>query len=57
MVHAKGINDDRDECNKRILLHMSELAWGAEIRAKTREGEVRESCARHAVQHELPQAR
>ena len=27
MVHAKGINDDRDECDKRILLHMPELAW------------------------------
>ena len=27
------------------------------MRAKAREGEVRESCTRHAVQHELPQAR
>lgn len=36
---------------------MPELAWGAAIRAKAREGEVRESCTRHAVQHELPQAR
>ena len=27
MVHAKGTNDDRDECDKRILLHMPELAW------------------------------
>ena len=27
MVHVKGINDDRDECDKRILLHMPELAW------------------------------
>ena len=57
MVHAKGIDDDRDQCDKRILLHMPELAWGAAIRAKAREGVVRESCTRHAVQHELPQAR
>ena len=27
------------------------------MRAKAREGEVRESCTRHAVQHELPHAR
>ena len=27
MVHAKGTNYDRDECDKRILLHMPELAW------------------------------
>lgn len=26
MVHAKGIDDDRDECDKQILLHMPELA-------------------------------
>ena len=54
---SKENRHDRNECNKRILLHMPELAWGAAIRAKAREGEVRESCASHAVQHELPQAR
>ena len=27
MVYAKGTNDDRDECEKRILLYMPELAW------------------------------
>ena len=27
VVHSKGTNDDRDECDKRILLHMPELAW------------------------------
>lgn len=27
MVYAKGTNYDRDECDKRILLHMPELAW------------------------------
>jgi hypothetical protein len=26
-VHAKGTIYDRDECDKRILLHMPELAW------------------------------
>ena len=36
---------------------MPKLAWRAAIRAKAREGEVRESCTRHTVQHELPQAR
>ena len=27
MVYAKGTNYDRDECDKRILLYMPELAW------------------------------
>ena len=27
MVYAKGTNYGRDECDKRILLHMPELAW------------------------------
>lgn len=27
MVRVKGTNDDRDECDKRILLYMPELAW------------------------------
>ena len=31
VVHAKGTNDDRDECDKRILLHMPELAWHQKI--------------------------
>jgi hypothetical protein len=30
-VHAKGTNDDRDECDKRILLHMPELAWHQKV--------------------------
>jgi hypothetical protein len=31
MVHAKGTNDDRDECDKRILLYMPELAWHQKV--------------------------
>ena len=31
MVHAKGTNYDRDECDKRILLHMPELAWHQKV--------------------------
>ena len=31
VVRVKGTNDDRDECNKRILLHMPELAWHQKV--------------------------
>ena len=31
MVYAKGTNYDRDECDKRILLHMPELAWHQKV--------------------------
>lgn len=31
MVHVKGTNYDRDECDKRILLYMPELAWYQKI--------------------------
>ena len=54
---SKENRHDRNECNKRILLHMPELAWRASIRSEARQGEVRESCASYTVQHELPKAR
>lgn len=28
---AKGAHDDRDECNKRILLYMPKLAWHQKV--------------------------
>ena len=31
VVRVKGTNDGRDECDKRILLHMPELAWHQKV--------------------------
>ena len=55
--HSKEKRHDRNECNKRILLHMPELAWRASIRSEAGQGEVRESCTSYTVQYELPKAR
>ena len=46
---SKENRHDRNECNKRILLHMPELAWRASIRSEAGQGEVRESCTSYTV--------